>query len=75
MLGQNLSVFKRLHLVIDLGLTLISFHLALLVRGNLVGAGILDPSSMGRPYGLLFFILPIWAFFSLSQARVSRISR
>ena len=63
MLKRNLPIIRGLHLVVDLGLTFISFHLALLVQGSLAAAGILDPLIVEGQHGLLFFILPIWAFF------------
>ncbi len=63
MLKRNLPFFRRLHLIADLGLTFLSFHLAILLRQALVDAAVLDPLSFEKPYGLLFFILPIWAFF------------
>ncbi|UCB52161.1 MAG: sugar transferase [Candidatus Zixiibacteriota bacterium] len=63
MLKRNLPIIRGLHLVIDLGLTLISFHLALLLRQALVKTALSDPLNVYQPYGLLFFILPIWAFF------------
>jgi len=63
MLKRNLPIIRGLHLIIDLGLTLISFHLALLLRQALAKTALLVPLNMDSPYGLLFFILPIWAFF------------
>jgi exopolysaccharide biosynthesis polyprenyl glycosylphosphotransferase len=62
MLRQNLPVIRGLHLVFDLGLTFLSFHLTLLAQESLAGMGILDALSLEKPYQLLFFILPIWAF-------------
>ncbi len=63
MLRQNLPVLKRIHLIVDLGLTFLSFHLALLLQQNLANSAVFNPLNVQRPYGLLFFILPTWAFF------------
>ncbi|MCK4403627.1 MAG: sugar transferase [candidate division Zixibacteria bacterium] len=60
---QNLNSFKRLHLIADLGLTIVSFHLAILIRQSLGNLAFFDPLNVEGPYRLLFFILPIWAFF------------
>jgi exopolysaccharide biosynthesis polyprenyl glycosylphosphotransferase len=63
MLKQNLNSFRRLHLIADLGLTFVSFHLAILIRQSLGNLDFLDPLNVEEPYRLLFFILPIWGFF------------
>ncbi len=63
MLRQNLTIFKRLHLAFDLGLTFVSFHLATLIRQSLGNLDSFDPFNAEEPYKLMFFILPIWAFF------------
>ncbi len=63
MLKQNLNSFKRLHLIADLGLTFLSFHFAIILRQSLANTAIFEPLNIEKPYGLLFFILPIWAFF------------
>lgn len=63
MLRQNLPMLKRLHLIADLGLTLVSFHLAVLIRQSLGNLGFFDLLNVEEPYRLLFFILPIWGFF------------
>ena len=65
MLRQNSTIFKRLHLAFDLGLTFVSFHLAMLIRQSLGNINWFDPFNAEAPYKLLFFILPIWAFFLL----------
>jgi len=62
MLKQNLNLFKRLHLVADLGLTFVSFHLAILTRQKLGDIGFFGHLNGEEPYRILFFILPIWAF-------------
>jgi len=67
MLRQNITHFKRLHLVTDLGLTFISFYLAIHIRSCLGSLDFFDPLSVKTPYKPLFFILPIWAFFLLSK--------
>jgi len=63
MLKQSLNSFKRLHLLADLGLTFVSFHLAILIRQSLGNLAWFAPFSGEALYRLLFFILPIWAFF------------
>jgi exopolysaccharide biosynthesis polyprenyl glycosylphosphotransferase len=63
MLRRNLPIIRGLHLVFDLGLTSLSLHLALLLRESLAKTAPFDPLNMDKPYALLFFILPIWAFF------------
>lgn len=63
MLKQNLIRFKRLHLVFDLGLTFVSFHLAFIIRQNLGNTTVPDLWNDAKLYNLLFFILLIWAFF------------
>jgi exopolysaccharide biosynthesis polyprenyl glycosylphosphotransferase len=63
MLRQNLPIFRRIHLVVDLGLTLFSYHLALLIRGGLSDLPGFSPLEAARPYSPLPFILPVWAFF------------
>jgi len=63
MLKQRLTIFKRLHLILDLGLTAASFHLAILLRQNFYSwfnLGSLDERGLHK---LVFMILPIWAFF------------
>jgi len=63
MLRQRLTIFKRLHLILDLVLTAASFHLAILLRQNFYSwfnLGSLDERGL---YKLVFLILPIWAFF------------
>lgn len=67
MLKQNLTRFKHLHLVTDLGLTSLSFHLAILLRQSLGNLGFFDPLNGKEPYKPLLFILPIWAFFLFSK--------
>jgi exopolysaccharide biosynthesis polyprenyl glycosylphosphotransferase len=63
MLRRELIVFKRLHFILDLGLTTLAFYLATLFGKS--SSGWLDLSPLDRPdlYKFLFFILPIWAFF------------
>ena len=63
MLKRNLPIIRGLHLIVDLGLTLMSFHLALLIRQALAKTALFVPLNIDKPYGLLFFILPIWASF------------
>jgi exopolysaccharide biosynthesis polyprenyl glycosylphosphotransferase len=67
MVKQNLTRFKHLHLILDLGLTSLSFHLAILLRQSLGNLGFFDPLSGNEPYKPLLFILPIWAFFLFSK--------
>lgn len=61
MLEQNLTVFKRLHLILDLGLTILSFYLAIFLRDNLSSWLNLNPQDTSGLHKLLFLILPIWA--------------
>jgi exopolysaccharide biosynthesis polyprenyl glycosylphosphotransferase len=61
MLRQNLPLIRGLHVVVDLGMTFVSFHLACLVQGKLVGIGIPYTSGMEEPYQILLFLLPVWA--------------
>ena len=63
----GISLNKRLHLFADLGLTFVSFHLAILLRQSLGNSAWFAPFSGEAPYKLLFFILPIWAFFLFSK--------
>ncbi|MFQ6002959.1 MAG: sugar transferase [Candidatus Zixiibacteriota bacterium] len=63
MLRQNLTRFKRLHFLLDLGLTTASFYLALWFRENFsswLNFGAFHRQDLNE---LIFFILPIWAFF------------
>lgn len=63
MLRQNLPIFRRIHLAVDLGLTFLSYHLALFIRQGLSDVPGFGPLEAGRPYEPLLFVLPIWAFF------------
>jgi exopolysaccharide biosynthesis polyprenyl glycosylphosphotransferase len=63
MLKRNLPIIRGLHLIVDLGLTLVSFHLALLLRQTVAKTALFVPLNINEPYGLLFFILPIWGLF------------
>jgi exopolysaccharide biosynthesis polyprenyl glycosylphosphotransferase len=63
MLRQNLPIFRRIHLAVDLGLTFFSYHLALLVRQGLSDVTGFGPIKVDRPYEPLLLVLPIWAFF------------
>ena len=63
MLKQNLTMFKRLHFLLDLGLTAASFYLAIFFRENFsswINLGSLERQDLSK---FVFFILPIWAFF------------
>ncbi len=62
MLRQNLTRFKRLHFLLDLGLTLASFHLALFFRENFSWCPNLEAGQGRESYKLVLLILPIWAF-------------
>ncbi len=67
MLRQNLTAFKRLHFLSDLGLTTVSFYLALFFRENLsrwLNLNLLDGRDLHK---LVFFIVPIWASFLFFQ--------
>jgi exopolysaccharide biosynthesis polyprenyl glycosylphosphotransferase len=63
MLKQNLTRFRRLHLILDLGLTILSFYVAIFFRENF--SSWLNLGALGgrNLYKLIFLILPIWAFF------------
>lgn len=63
MLRRDLIMFKRLHFILDLGLTTLAFYLAIFLRECL--SGWVDLSPLDRPdlYKFVFFILPTWAFF------------
>ncbi len=63
MLKRNLSQIRRLHFIADLGLTFVSFGLAIFFQPCLGYSSFLDPANQGGAYKLLFLILPIWAFF------------
>ncbi|MCK4385312.1 MAG: sugar transferase [candidate division Zixibacteria bacterium] len=65
MLRQNLTMFKRLHFLLDLGLTAASFYLAIFFRENFSSWVNLGPLERQDLYKFIFFILPIWAFFLL----------
>jgi exopolysaccharide biosynthesis polyprenyl glycosylphosphotransferase len=67
MLKQNLTRFKHLHLLADLGLTSLSFHTAILLRQSLGNLSFFDSLNGKEPYKPLLFILPIWAFFLFSK--------
>ena len=67
MLKQNLTMFKRLHFLLDLGLTLASFYLALFFRENFSSWVNLGPLERQDLYKFVFLILPIWAFFLFSK--------
>ncbi len=63
MLRQNLPILRRVHFAVDLGLTSLSYHLALVIRRGLSDLPGFASLEAVRPYEPLLFILPIWAFF------------
>lgn len=65
MLRQKLIMFKRLHFILDLGLTAASFYLAILLRQNLSSWVNLSPLVRQDLHRFVLFILPVWAFFLL----------
>jgi exopolysaccharide biosynthesis polyprenyl glycosylphosphotransferase len=67
MLKRNLTMFRRLHLILDLWLTTLAFYLAIFFRGNLSAWLNLDAIDARNLYKLVFLILPIWAFFLFGE--------
>ncbi len=63
MITQSVIKFKSLHFLVDLGLTLASFHLALFFRENLSSWASLGPLDRQNLYQLAILILPIWGMF------------
>lgn len=63
MFRRDLTMFKRLHFILDLGLTTLAFYLAVFFRENFSSWVNLEPLERQDLHKLIFFILPIWAFF------------
>ncbi|MCI0531402.1 MAG: sugar transferase [candidate division Zixibacteria bacterium] len=65
MLKENIWLYRRINLIIDLGLTALAFYLAASLRSTL---DLLFQATFHPDYSLLYFVLPIWVFiFSLNQ--------
>jgi exopolysaccharide biosynthesis polyprenyl glycosylphosphotransferase len=67
MLKQNLSMFRRLHLLLDLGVTVASFYLAVFFRENFSSWVNLGPLEGQGLHKFVFFIVPIWALFLFTK--------